>query len=48
MTIKEFILRAMEHDPITETTAQKILRRILLILGYGTPKALPEPKEQDP
>lgn len=47
MTIKDFLLRAMEHDPITESTAQKILRRILLILGYGAPKVLPEPKEQD-
>lgn len=44
MTIKEFILRAMEYAPMTEEAAQTILRRILGFLGYGVPKQLPEPK----
>ena len=48
MTIKEFVLRAMEYDPLSEATAQKILRHILQILGYGVPKELPEPHKQDP
>lgn len=48
MRIKDFILRAMEYDPITEATAQKLLQRILKILGYGMPKELPDSKEQDP
>lgn len=48
MTIKDFILRAMEHDPLTEAAAQKKLKRILQFLGYNTPKELPEPQKQDP
>lgn len=46
MTIKDLILRAMEHDPLTEAAAQKILKRILQLLGYSAPKELHEPKEQ--
>ena len=48
MTVKEFILRAMEYEPISETTAQKILKRILLLLGFSIPKELPEPREEAP
>ena len=48
MTIKNFILRAMEHDPLTEAVARKILKRILQFLGYNAPKELPEPQKQDP
>jgi hypothetical protein len=48
MTIKDFILRAMEHDPLTEAAAQKILKRILQLLGYNAPKELLEPQKQDP
>lgn len=44
MTIREFILRAMEYDPMTESAAQTILKRILRILGCA-PKELPELKE---
>ena len=48
MTINEFIRRALEYEPMTETTAQKILRRILLILGLDPPKGLPEPEDHSP
>ena len=48
MTVKDFILRAMEYEPMSETTAQKILKRILLLLGVGIPKELPEPREDAP
>ena len=48
MTVKEFILRAMEYEPMSETTAQKILKRILLLLGFDMPKELPEPKKEHP
>lgn len=48
MTVKDFILRAMEYEPMSETTAQKILKRILLLLGFGIPKGLPEPREEAP
>lgn len=48
MTVKDFILRAMEYEPMSETTAQKILKRILLLLGFGIPKELPEPGEEAP
>jgi hypothetical protein len=48
MTIKDFILRAMEYEPMSETTAQKILKRILLLLGFGILKQLPEPREEAP
>lgn len=46
MTVKDFILRAMEYEPMSETTAQKILKQILLLLGFGIPKELPEPGEE--
>ena len=48
MTVKDFILRAMEYEPMSETTAQKILKRILLLLGFGIPKELPESREEAP
>lgn len=48
MTIKQFLLCAMEYRPISESIAYKILKRILLLLGYGPPKELPEPQEQIP
>ena len=48
MTVKDFILRAMEYEPMSETTAQKILKRILLLLGFGIPKELPAPREEAP
>lgn len=48
MTVKEFILRAMEYEPISETTAQKILKRILILLGFGMQKELPESGEEAP
>ena len=48
MTVKDFILRAMEYEPMSETTAQKILKRILLLLGFGIPKELTEPREEAP
>jgi hypothetical protein len=48
MTVKEFILRAMEYEPMSETTAQKILKRILLLLGFGMPRELPKPGEEAP
>lgn len=43
MTIKELILKALEYDPLSETTAQKILMRILEILSRGQRRELPEP-----
>jgi hypothetical protein len=48
MTVKEFILRAVEYEPMSETTAQKILKRILHLLGFGMPKELPESREEAP
>lgn len=48
MTIKEFILTAMQYKSMSESTAQKILKRLLLLLGYDPPKELPEPEKQDP
>lgn len=45
MTIREFILNALEYKPISASTALKILQRVLKRLGYRTPKALPEPQE---
>lgn len=48
MTVKEFILRAMEYEPIPETTAQKILKRILILLGFGMQKELPESSQKAP
>jgi hypothetical protein len=48
MTVKEFILCAMEYKPMSETTAQKILTRILVLLGFGMPKELPESREETP
>lgn len=48
MTVKEFIMRAMEYEPMSETTAQKILKRILIQLGLGMQKELPESGEEAP
>ena len=46
MTVKEFILRAMEYEPISETTAQRILKRILILLGFCMQKELPESRQK--
>ena len=48
MTVKEFIQRAMECKPMSDAAAQRILTRILILLGYAPPKALPEPKKEHP
>lgn len=48
MTVKEFVLRSMEHEPMSETTAQNILKRILHLLGFGMPKELAETGEEAP
>lgn len=48
MTVKEFILRAMGYEPISETTAQKSLKRILILLGFGMQKELPESSQKAP
>lgn len=48
MTVKEFILRAVEYEPMLETTAQKILKQILHLLGFGMQKELPESGEEAP
>lgn len=45
MTIKELILRALQHDPLSESAAQRILLRILEILSRGHRRELPEPNE---
>lgn len=44
MTIKEFILAALQYESMSESTAQKILKRILLRLGYDPRGELPERK----
>lgn len=44
MTIKKFILTALQYESMSESTAQKILKRILLLLGYDPPRELPERK----
>lgn len=43
MMIKVLILKALEYDSLSETTAQKILLRILEILSRGRWRELPEP-----
>lgn len=48
MTVKDFILRAMEYETMSETTAQKILKRILILLGFGMQKELPESNQKAP
>ena len=48
MTVKEFILRAMVYEPISESSAQKILNRILILLGFGMQKELPESSQKAP
>lgn len=48
VTIKDFILRSTEHDPLTEAAAQKKRKRILQLQVYSAPKELSESKEQDP
>lgn len=43
MTIKDLILKALEYEALSETTAQKILLRILKILSRGPQQELAEP-----
>lgn len=43
MTIKDLILKALAYDPLAESTAQRILQRILEILNRGPRRELPEP-----
>ena len=41
MTFQKLIVWMMEQDPLSETTAHKILQRILSILEQRTTKQIP-------